>query len=143
MSQARGVGNGSGAVVAACYCHNGHNLVSGPTRFDGHDGITLRLRNADREGLLSLSPILGDLRREFFGFEPVKGEIAEICCQTCEEALPVYNLCECGANLVSLFLSPAAEFSHCIGICQRVGCLHAEIKSNRELRIFSRLGYFS
>lgn len=130
------------SVLTACYCPNGHNLVSDRARFDGYDGITVKLKNRAREGLLSLSPTMGDLRRKFFDFEPDGGEIVDICCPTCEESLPVYNLCTCGASLVSLFLSPKAEFSNCIGICQRIGCMHSEIKSNRELRLFSRLGYF-
>jgi len=135
-------GLGPGGVVADCYCGNGHNLVNGQGNFDGHAGIVVRLESASEEGLLILSPILGDLRREFSGLEPVKGQIVDISCPVCRELLPVYDLCSCGAPLVSLFLTPNAEFANCIGICQRIGCLHSEIKTTRELRIFSRLGYF-
>jgi hypothetical protein len=143
MSPARSEeGVSDDSVLTACYCPNGHNLVGDRARFDGYEGITVKLKNASREGLLSLSPIMGDLQRMFFDFEPDEREIVDICCPTCAESLPVYNLCTCGASLVSLFLSPKAEFSNCIGICQRIGCLHSEIKSNRELRLFSRLGYF-
>jgi hypothetical protein len=135
-------GIGPGGVVTDCYCGNGHNLVNGQTPFDGHPGIVVRLNNTSGEGLLTLSPVLGDLRREFSGIEPVRWEIVDISCPVCRDPLPIYDLCNCGAPLVSLFLTPTAEFSSCIGICQRIGCLHSKIKSTRELRLFSRLGYF-
>lgn len=133
---------GAEQVVTECYCMNGHSLIGPHAVFRERDGITLLLRSGRSEGLISLSPVIGDLDRRFFDFEPLAGENADICCPVCKESLPVYDLCPCGAPLAALFLSPNAEFSNCIGICQRFGCLHSEIKSNRDLRIFSRLGYF-
>ncbi len=43
-------------------------------------------------------------------------------------ALPVYAPCPCGARLITLFQSPRADYSNCIGICNRVGCVNAEVK---------------
>jgi hypothetical protein len=48
----------------------------------------------------------------------------------------------CGAHLVALFTSPKTQFSHCVGLCQRIGCLHSELISERDLRLFSRQDYF-
>ncbi|OHB33920.1 MAG: hypothetical protein A2X84_05690 [Desulfuromonadaceae bacterium GWC2_58_13] len=129
-------------IVRECFCAKGHSLVSNLASFGGHPGITLRLKNERQEGLLALSPVIGDKRRTFFNFERVPGEIVQICCPTCSEPLPVYNVCTCGANLVAIFTTLKTEFASCIGICQRIGCLHSEIKSNRDLRLFSRNGYF-
>jgi len=129
-------------VVTACYCAQGHNLVGASAKFGPHFGIDINLKTDSQEGLLSLSPVIGDRRRRFFDFEPVEGEIVDISCPTCSESLPVYDICTCGAYLVSLFSSPGGDFANCIGICQRIGCLHSEIKSNRELRIFSKFRIF-
>jgi hypothetical protein len=129
-------------LVKECYCPKGHSLMTDLASFDGHPGITVRLRTDTQEGLLSLSPILGDSSRTFFNFERIPGEIVDVCCPICSELLPVYNVCSCGANLVAIFTTTCSDFSNCIGICQRIGCLHSEIKSNRDLRLYSRKGYF-
>lgn len=129
-------------VITACYCPQGHNLVGDSVKFGPYFGIDIKLKTGEREGLLSLSPLIGDRRRKFFDFEPVGGEIVDVCCPSCSESLPIYDICTCGAYLVSLFSGPEADFANCIGICQRIGCLHSEIKSNRELRIFSKFRIF-
>lgn len=129
-------------VVRECYCRHGHSLISDLAVFGDYHGITIKLLNDRQEGTLSLSPVIGDKSRSFFNFERVEGEIIDICCPTCFEPLPIYNVCTCGAYLVALFTSPKAEFSDAIGICQRIGCLHSEIKSNRDLRLYSRTGHF-
>lgn len=129
-------------IVRECYCMHGHSLISDLVIFGEHHGITVRLRGKEQEGMLSLSPVIGDKSRTFFDFERVEGEVIDICCPTCSEPLPIYNACTCGAYLVTLFTSPRAEFSDAIGICQRIGCLHSEIKSNRDLRLYSRTGHF-
>lgn len=128
--------------VQECYCPQGHSLLTDLASFDGYPGITVKLKTPTQEGLLALSPLLGDKARTFFNFERRPGEIVELCCPSCSVALPVYNVCSCGADLVAMFLTTSLDFSNCIGICQRIGCLHSEIKSNRELRLYSRRGYF-
>ena len=129
-------------LVAPCLCSNGHSLLTDKATFSGHNGITLKLRNGDRDGFLALSPILGDKERTFFDTEWAEGEIVEICCPTCSEPLPVYNECFCGADLVAMFTRAGKDFANCVGICQRIGCTHAEIISNYELRVNSRRGAF-
>lgn len=129
-------------VIRECYCHKGHSIISDLASYGGHGGLTLRLRTATQEGLLSLSPIVGDRERTFFDFKGIPGEVIEICCPTCAEPLPIYNECSCGAHLVALFTSPETSFAKCIGICQRIGCLHSELLSERDLRLFSRIGTY-
>jgi len=134
--------SGVGSVVTECYCHNGHGLVSDLATFGGASGITVRLRSERQIGQLSLSPIVGDLSRSFFNFERHEGTIVEICCPICDEPLPIYDQCCCGAYLATIFKGPKRDFANCIGICQRIGCLHSKIISNESLRRYSRLGYY-
>ena len=129
-------------LIRECYCHNGHDILTDQFSFNGHPGLTLKLRSHDQEGLLSISPVIGDRERKFLDFERRPGEVVEICCPTCSEPFPVYNQCDCGAHLVALFTSPNASFSQCVGICQRIGCLHSELITERNLRLYSRTYYF-
>jgi len=129
-------------VVTECFCHNGHTLITDLATFGDFNGISIMLKSPSQQGMLSLSPVIGDKSRSFFNFHRVEGETIDICCPTCAESLPIYNECSCGANLVAMFTTPKADFANCIGICQRIGCLHAEIKSNRALRLYSRNGFF-
>ena len=129
-------------VVEQCFCHNGHSILSAEHSYSGHPGILLKLKAADREGLLSLSPIIGDHDRTFHDFQQLSGEIVEICCPICDQPFPIYNQCGCNAHLIALFMSPKNDYSDCIGICQRIGCLNAEIISSSELRLLDRVNYF-
>ena len=129
-------------VITECYCPNGHSILTDKAAFRGHPGLTLKLKNDTGEGLLVISPVIGDHDRTFIGFEKQAGVIVDICCPTCSESFPVYNVCPCGAHLVALFTSQKAKFSQCIGICQRLGCLHSELLSERDLRLYNRQDYF-
>ena len=125
-------------VVKECYCPKGHSILSELAVFGGHPGLTLQLRTASQTGLLSLSPIIGDRDRSFVNFTEIVGEVVEICCPKCSVPFPIYNECSCGAHLVALFTSPQNSFAKCIGICQRLGCLHSELLTERDLRLYSR-----
>jgi hypothetical protein len=129
-------------VVTECYCPNGHGLLSDRATFGGFTGISVKLRSDFQEGQLSLSPIIGDLSRTFFNFERIEGSIVEICCPTCDEPLPIYDQCSCGAFLATFFTTPKKDFANCIGICQRIGCLHSKIISIDNLRKYSRMGFY-
>ena len=129
-------------VVEQCFCSNGHSILSEQHRYSGLPGILLKLKSAEQEGLLSLSPVIGDPARTFYDFKQNPGEIIEICCPICDEPFPIYNQCSCNAHLIAFFTSSKREFSDCIGICQRIGCLNAEIISGRELRLMDRVKYF-
>ena len=129
-------------VVKECYCPNGHSILTDKAEFQGYPGLTLKLKSKASEGLLVISPVIGDHDRTFIDFEKVAGEVVDICCPSCSEPFPVYNVCPCGAHLVALFTSSKAQFSQCIGICQRLGCLHSELLSARDLRLYNRQDYF-
>lgn len=129
-------------VITECYCPNGHSILTDKAVFQDRLGLTLKLKSKTSEGLLVISPLIGDSDRQFIDFEKTSGDIVDICCPTCSEAFPVYNVCPCGAHLVALFTSAEAQFSQCVGICQRLGCLHSELLSARDLRLYNRQDYF-
>jgi len=129
-------------VVTECYCHNGHNLLNDLATFGGYSGISIKLRRGRQDGQLLLSPIIGDLSRTFLDFDRIEGAIVEICCPICDEPLPLYDQCECDAFLATLFTTPREDFANCIGICQRIGCLHSKIISIDHLRKLSRMGFY-
>ncbi len=109
--------------------------------YNGYPGLTVRLRTAAQAGELSLSPVIGDKSRSFFDFDRHEGEIVEICCPTCDEQLPVYSECSCGAELVAMFSEPQADYANCIGICQRIGCLNSEILTSRAMSLLGINGF--
>jgi len=128
-------------VITECYCHNGHSLLTDLVTYNGHNGLTVKLRTATQEGTLSLSPLIGDKSRSFFDFERNEEETVELCCPTCGEALPVYSECCCGADLVAMFTEQKVDYANCIGICQRIGCLNSEVLTTRALRLLGRNGF--
>lgn len=129
-------------VVEQCFCPHGHNILSDKHLYSGYPGILLKLKSADQQGLLSLSAIIGDHDRTFHDLQLQSGEIIEICCPVCDEPFPIYNQCGCQAHLIALFTSDQSDYSSCIGICQRIGCLNAEIISGRELSMLDRVNCF-
>jgi hypothetical protein len=130
-------------VITECFCHNKHSLIDDLSKFGEYKGISLKLRSSSSEGQLTISPVISDLSRTFFNFDYIDGEIIKICCPTCSEPLPVYDTCTCGADLVAMFTSRKADFSECVGICQRVGCLNAKIMCSESLsRLIRQRHYF-
>jgi len=121
-------------VAQHLYCPHGHDLISRRAVFDRHAGVLIAVRDArGAEGLIALSPVFGDKRRIALDLDLVSGERVTLRCPTCGVALPVHSSCPCGADLVALFLTATASFAECIGICDRVDCVHARVTSGSEL----------
>ena len=120
-------------VMRQLYCPAAHELISPRVHFHTYPGILIRARAASGEGLVGLSPIYGDRSRIALDIDFTTGEIRELSCPTCGAPLPVHSPCPCGADLVSLFTTPQADFADCIGICNRVDCPQAHIILNDEL----------
>lgn len=128
-------------IVEECYCPNGHNLVSQDVEFKEHPGILIKIKKGKQEGSLALSPICGDKSKYTIGIELSEGEIMNLLCPTCDVPLPVYAPCDCGGDMITLFADKMGNYCNCIGICNRVGCSHAEIKKGSELfNIYRRKG---
>lgn len=47
-------------VITECYCPNGHTVLSDTVQFQGYPGLTLKLKNKTSEGLLVISPVIGE-----------------------------------------------------------------------------------
>ena len=120
-------------VIRELFCPNGHDLVSDRAVFGDYCGIVIKARQGGREGLVALSPLYGEKSRVAIDIELVSGETLEILCPHCDIELPVYSHCGCGADLVAFFLAPEPDFAHCIGVCNRVDCINAQIIKSGEL----------
>lgn len=120
-------------LVKSCYCQHGHNLVSSQAKFGEHQGIVLGIGRRKKKSLIALSPVYGDKSRISLG-EPLKeGEILQLLCPECKAELPSYARCECGGDLIVMFTHPEVDYRNCVGVCNRVGCKHAEIKNEGQL----------
>ncbi|KPK83859.1 MAG: hypothetical protein AMS27_11690 [Bacteroides sp. SM23_62_1] len=128
-------------IVKECYCPNGHNLVSPKVEIKGQNGILMKVKKNRKIGFIALSPICGDKSKVTLDIDLEEGEILELLCPACNVPLPVYAPCECGGDMITLFADKQGNYCNCIGVCNRVGCTHAEIKRGSELfNIYRRKG---
>ena len=128
-------------VIGQCYCPNGHDLVSEQANFDGFNGIILKVRHDDREGLVALNPVYGLKHRISINIKLIKDELLEVICPHCGIALPVYSECSCGGNLVTLFLDEKPDYANSVLICNRVDCQNAQIKLHNEMVHYNGMGH--
>ncbi len=126
-------------VVRECYCPQGHNLINPRATFNGLAGIDLKVHRKKRSGRVVLSPMVGDKSRIALDVDLPSGEVVKITCPQCDTPLPIYADCQCGGELIALFTTPAQDYSHCVGICNRVDCFNGEVKSGEDLMSFSML----
>jgi len=128
-------------IIKECYCPNGHNLVSPKVTIKGHNAILLKVKKNRKTGYIGLSPVCGDKSKIVMDIELEEGEILKLLCPVCNVPLPVYAPCECGGDMIALFADKQGNYGNCIGVCNRVGCTHAEIKRGTELfNIYRRKG---
>lgn len=126
-------------VVEECYCQNGHSLIDKKINFDGFNGILFTVKRAGKEGRVAISPVYGCDHRISLDMDLSEGEIWDFHCPACDEALPYYTLCECGAYMTTFFTSKDADFKETIAICNRAGCKNAEIIHGESLLTDSML----
>lgn len=128
-------------VVKQCYCPNGHDLINPKVNVRGYKGILIKIKRGKDEGFMALSPICGDKSKYTIDIEVSEGEIIDLLCPDCDVPLPVYAPCDCGGDMITLFCDKHGNFCNCIGVCNRVGCSHAEIKRGSDLfNIYRRKG---
>jgi len=120
-------------VIQQCFCHNGHNLINKKAIFNGFMGIIVKVKNESEEGLVALSPVYGYKTHVSLDIDLEENSIWQICCPECDEPLSKYSECDCGGDMVAIFLNNKADYSDCIVICNRVGCTHASITHGNEL----------
>jgi len=120
-------------IVKECYCPNGHNLINRKAMFGNFPGILLKIRQKKDEGLVALSPVYGDKSKISLNIELIDKEILEVYCSECEVKLPIFSKCECGADLVSMFLTKDTSFKEVAAICTRVNCFNSQLKSSEDI----------
>jgi len=120
-------------VIRDCYCPNGHNLVNSQAKFNDKDGILLTIKKKSKKGKIALSPVYGDKSRISLEIDLKEGDLVQLFCPYCNVKLSSYADCECGGELLVMFTTPVSDYKNCIGICNRVGCKHAEIKNEGQL----------
>ncbi|HOW31363.1 MAG TPA: hypothetical protein PLP88_07340 [Bacteroidales bacterium] len=120
-------------VIKECYCQHGHSLVSNRIKFGQYNGLALAVRKGSAQGIVALSPVYGEKFRVSIDVNLEEGELLTLLCPECGEQLQSYGPCSCGGELKVMFTRPVADFNYCVGICNRVGCPHAEIKNEGQL----------
>ncbi len=126
-------------VVQTCYCPRGHNLIDDYAMFGEFSGILLRVQKGLSKGLVAISPVYGDKSRIALGMHLVKGDVLTLLCPECGVPLPTYDECSCGGDVIALFIRPVPDYGNCVGICNRVGCHNAEIRSGDELLSYANI----
>jgi hypothetical protein len=128
-------GSGVIVVVTQAYGPRGDNLVGvSDVTFDGHPAVTLGIRAAGKEGLVHLSPIHGDSRKEgFTDIEP--GTRCELFCPVSGEALPRVGDVEgdSGAGYFAIYLTPALSNGSMVMVSDVWGHYHSRIIDDFEL----------
>ena len=124
-------------VVTECYCPNGHSLMHPRASFNGHPGILLKVQGEKGAGHVVLSPVYGEKSRIALEVDLTEGEKLEVSCPFCETVFPMMGPCPCGAELVALNTTPVPDDDNCLGICNRVGCIHSEVRSRGDLILLS------
>lgn len=127
-------------VIQECFCPKGHNLTSNQAVFDNLNGIVLKVKVGDREGHIALSPVFGIKQRVSIGINLKKDELLEILCPECSTPLPVYSACNCGGNLITLFLNLQSDYTNSVLICNRVDCQNAQIRAHNEVANYDDFG---
>jgi len=120
-------------VINECYCPNKHNLINSKAMFGNLPGILLKVKQKEEVGLLALSPVYGDKSRMSLEIDLIDKEALELLCPECDQNLSIFSNCECGADLVSLFLTEDLSFNEAAAICSRVNCFNAQIKSSTDI----------
>jgi hypothetical protein len=122
-------------IITQAYGPKGDNLVGvTDVTFDGHPAVTLKLRAAGREGLVHLSPIHGDSRKQ--GMIDIPGGTkCELYCPVSGQPLDVVGDVEDGseARYYAIYLTPQLSRGSMVMISDLWGHYHSRIIDDFEL----------
>lgn len=127
--------DGAIIVVSQAFGPKGDNLVGiSDVTFDGHPAVTLGVRANGHAGLVHLSPIHGDRRKEGFVDIP-DGTRCELFCPVSKEPLPCMGEVEDGsdASYYALYLTPKLSAGTAVMISDVWGHYHSRIVDDMEL----------
>ncbi|MEQ9080641.1 MAG: hypothetical protein RLP09_42655 [Sandaracinaceae bacterium] len=123
-------------VITQAFGPKGDNLVGlSDVTFDEHPAVTLKVRHGDREGLVHLSPIHGDKRKEGMTDFPV-GTKLELLCPVSGEKLPQLEEIrddDSNASYYAIWLSPKLDQGAYVAISDVWGHYHSRIVEDDEL----------
>jgi hypothetical protein len=121
-------------VVTQAYGPRGDNLVGiSDVAFEGHPAVTLGVRGGGQEGLVHLSPIHGDSRKQ--GLELAAGTVCELFCPVSGQTLDLVGDVEdgSGAKYYALYLTPQLSNGSMVMVSNVWGHYHSRIVDNFEL----------
>jgi hypothetical protein len=122
-------------IVTQAYGPQGDTLVGiSDVQFDGHPAVTLSIRAAGREGVVHLSPIHGDSRKQgLIDIEP--GTRCELSCPVSGRPLDVVGEVEdgSGARYFAIYLTPQLSRGSMVMISDVWGHYHSRIIDDFEL----------
>ncbi|MAT30073.1 MAG: hypothetical protein CMN29_34930 [Sandaracinus sp.] len=129
-------GDGVIIVVTQAFGPKGDSLVGvSDVTFDDHPAVSVGVRTPDgRDGVVHLSPIHGDPRKE--GFTDIApGTKCELYCPVSKEPLPVLGEVEDGSDAAyrGIFLTPKLDPSAVVMISDVWGHFHSRIVDDMEL----------
>ena len=122
-------------IVTQAFGPQGHNLVGlSDVTFDGHPAVTLKIRAGGREGVVHLSPIHGDGRKQ--GLTDIApGTRCELICPVSNQPLDVVGEVEdgSGARYFAIYLTPQLSRGSMVMISDVWGHYHSRIIDDFEL----------
>jgi hypothetical protein len=122
-------------IVTQAYGPRGDNLVGiSDVQFDGHPAVTLGIRAGGRAGLVHLSPIHGDSRKQgMIDIEP--GTRCELFCPVSNQPLDIVGEVEdgSGARYYAIYLTPQLSRGSMVMVSDVWGHYHSRIIDDFEL----------
>jgi hypothetical protein len=122
-------------IVTQAFGPRGDNLVGiSDVEFDGHPAVTLKVRADGREGLVHVSPIHGDGRKQGLIDFPA-GTRCELLCPVSGQPLDLVGEVEdaSGARYYAIYLTPALSQGSMVMISDVWGHYHSRIVDDFEL----------
>ncbi len=121
-------------IINQAYGPDGEKLIGvSSVSFDGFPAITLKLRAAGKEGLVHLSPIHGDRRKDGFTDIPA-GTKCELLTPSGKPLDKIGKVVEGGdAEYYAIYLSPKLARGPAIYVSDVWGHYHSRVVDNNEL----------
>ncbi|HSN26034.1 MAG TPA: hypothetical protein VLT45_07105 [Kofleriaceae bacterium] len=122
-------------IVTQAFGPRGDNLVGiSDVTFDGHPAVTIGVRAGGKEGLVHLSPIHGDSRKQ--GFTDIApGTRCELFCPVSKQPLDLVGEVEdgSGARYYAIYLTPQLSRGSMVMVSDVWGHYHSRIIDDFEL----------
>jgi hypothetical protein len=122
-------------VLTQAFGPRGDNLVGiSGVSFDGYPAVTVGVRGGGKEGLVHLSPIHGDARKEGLAGIPL-GTKCELFCPVSKLPLPKLGEVDdgSGAEYHALYLTPQLSESSVVMLSDVWGHYHSRVVDDMEL----------